>query len=258
MGVGAPAARYRGRHRAGRTRGIATPAAPPGRTGGRRRLGVAAAVGVLALSGASVISVAIATQERAPQPPSSATGSLQPSALAAEISPTRSTLDAVTDIVGPVLPSSNPVALDIPAIGVHSELQYLGLTDQHTLEVPSGDMYDVAAWYKYSVTPGAQGPAVIYGHVDSAANGPSVFFDLGNLRPGDRVLISRVDGTVAVFEVDGIRRYPKDEFPTKRVYGSTDHAALRLITCGGAFDRSTGHYLDNIVVFASLVGSRQE
>lgn len=258
MGVDAPPALYRGRHRAGRAGSIATPAAPPGRAGGRRRLSIAAVVGVLAVSGASVISVAIATQEDAPQPPRSAAGSLQPSASAAEIPATRSSVDAVTDIVGPVLPSSKPVALDIPAIGVHSDLQYLGLTDQHTLEEPSGDMYDVAAWYKYSVTPGAQGPAVIYGHVDSAANGPSVFFDLGNLRPGDKVLVARADGTVAVFEVDGIRRYPKDDFPTKRVYGSTDHAALRLVTCGGAFDRSTGHYLDNIVVFASLVSSRQE
>jgi Sortase domain len=97
---------------------------------------------------------------------------------------------------------------------------------------------------------------VIVGHVDSAAQGPSVFFDLGDLKPGNKVLVKRADGLVAVFRVDGVREYPKDHFPTQLVYGATDHAALRLVTCGGPFDHSTGHYLDNIVVYASLVGSR--
>ena len=80
-----------------------------------------------------------------------------------------------------------------------------------------------------------------------------MFFELGKLRPGDRVSISRADGSVAVFVVDGVHRYAKDDFPTKLVYGDIDHAGLRILTCGGAFDSATGHYLDNVVVFASLV-----
>jgi sortase family protein len=110
----------------------------------------------------------------------------------------------------------------------------VGLTAQHTLQVPApGPHYNEAAWYKYSSTPGSLGPAVIVGHVDSAAQGPSVFFNLGDLRPGDKVLVTRADGLVAVFRVDGVRRYPKAHFPTMRVYGNTDYAALRLVTCGG-------------------------
>lgn len=224
--------------------------------GGRRHLVVTVAVGVLAASGATAIAVAVAAQKHAPQPPMSAAGSVGPSAGSAEIPAARSSHAAVPKVVGPVLPSSKPVAIDIPAIGVRSPLQYLGLTAQHTLQVPApGPHYDEAGWYRYSSTPGSLGPAVIVGHVDSAAYGPSVFFNLGNLRPGDKVLVTRADGLVAIFRVDGVRIYPKDHFPTMLVYGNTDHAALRLITCGGPFDRSTGHYLDNIVVFASLVGS---
>lgn len=79
-----------------------------------------------------------------------------------------------------------------------------------------------------------------------------MFFELGALTPGDRVFITRADGSVAVFEVDEVDRYAKENFPTHLVYGDIDHAGLRLLTCGGAFDDSTGHYLDNIVVFASL------
>ncbi|HYN37224.1 MAG TPA: class F sortase [Actinomycetota bacterium] len=215
--------------------------------GGRRGLVATVAVGVLAASGATAIAVAVAAQKHAPVPPSAA-GSLGPAA----VSPTPSENPRPSDAIPA---SSKPVSIDIPVIDVHSTLQYLGLTAQGTLQVPApGPHYNEAAWYKYSPTPGSLGPAVISGHVDSVAQGPSVFFILGDLRRGDKVLVTRADGLVAVFRVDGVRRYPKDHFPTLLVYGNTDHAALRLITCGGPFDYATGHYVDNIVVFASLVG----
>lgn len=98
------------------------------------------------------------------------------------------------------------------------------------------------------------GPSVIEGHVDSASGGASVFFRIGALVPGTKIRVARADGSSAVFAVDAVRRYPKDDFPTALVYGNTDHAALRLITCGGTFDRRTGHYRSNVVVFARLVG----
>jgi sortase (surface protein transpeptidase) len=209
--------------------------------------------GVLAASGAIVIAVAIAGQDDAPQPPRSAAGSLERNASAAT-PVARSSPKPAPELA---LPSSKPVAIDIPAIGVHSVVQYVGLTPEHTLQVPApGPHYNEAAWYKYSATPGSTGPAVIVGHVDSAAEGPSVFFSLGDLRPEDKVLVTRADGLVAVFAVDGVRSFPKDLFPTALVYGKDEHAVLRLVTCGGPFDDSTGHYLDNILVFASLVGSR--
>ncbi len=152
--------------------------------------------------------------------------------------------------------SSEPASIDIPAIGVHSEMQQVGLTAQHTLEVPApGPLYDQAAWYRLSAAPGAIGTAIVVGHVDSARDGPSVFYDLGKLRPGDEVLITRRDGTVAAFTVEAVRRYSKNEFPTELVYGDSDFAALRLITCGGSFDRARRKYVDNIVIFAALVGS---
>jgi hypothetical protein len=144
--------------------------------------------------------------------------------------------------------------LDIPAIEVHSDLQHLGLDAGGALETPApGPRYDEAAWYRHSPTPGSLGPAVLLGHVDSAANGPSVFFRLGELRRGDRVSVTRADHSVAVFVVDEVRQYSKNDFPTDLVYSDIDHAGLRILTCGGAFDDSTGHYLDNIVVFATLM-----
>lgn len=230
-------------------------------SGRDRHLVLTVAAGVLAASGAMVIGVwvSVVAQEHARLPSLSAAGSVEPSAGPPTADPlARPSPTPVSDVVEAALPPSDPVAIDIPAIEVRSALQYVGLTAQQTMEVPApGPYYDEAAWYRYSSTPGSLGPAVIVGHVDSAAQGPSVFFNLGDLRPGQEVMVTRADGLVAIFRVDGVRVYPKDDFPTQLVYGDTDHAALRLITCGGPFDQATGHYLDNVIVFASLVGSHK-
>ena len=125
-----------------------------------------------------------------------------------------------------------------------------------TVRVPSiRTSAGLAAWYKYSATPGQIGSSVIEGHVDSA-QGPAVFFRLGALRPGNVIEVTLADGVTAVFRVTGVREYAKARFPARTIYGTADFAALRLITCGGAFDYATGHYLSSTVVFASLASSR--
>ncbi len=156
---------------------------------------------------------------------------------------------------GPVLARSRPVFIEIPAIGIDAPVGEVGRNPNGTIEVPPlFAQPSAAAWYRYSPTPGQVGPSVIVGHVDNVY-GPAVFFRLGALVPGDQVDVGLADGQVAHFVVDGVRSYPKSHFPTAAVYGPTDFAALRLITCGGPFDFSTRQYLDNTVVFASLVGS---
>ncbi|TFV60168.1 class F sortase [Geodermatophilus sp. DF01-2] len=158
-------------------------------------------------------------------------------------------------ISGPLLGEAEPTALEVPSIGLRTDgLVPLGLMSDGSMEVPAD--YDRAGWYRHGPTPGELGPAVLAGHVDSAAEGPAVFFRLAELSPGAEVLVTRADGQTAVFAVERVEQYPKDEFPTQRVYGDIDHAGLRLITCGGAFDPATGHYRDNIVVYARLADVR--
>ncbi len=152
---------------------------------------------------------------------------------------------------------SLPLSISIPAISVDSPIESVGRNADGTIAVPQpGPHYGEAAWYRYSPTPGQLGPSIIEGHVDSAAAGPSVFYRLGALRPGQQIRVQRADNSVAVFTVNAVRSYPKGAFPTIAVYGNTDHAALRLITCGGSFNRNTGHYENNIVVFAHLTATR--
>jgi sortase (surface protein transpeptidase) len=156
---------------------------------------------------------------------------------------------AVQQSAGPQ-PVARPVALTIPLIGVSTQLIYLGLTPSGTLHVPSSTA--VAGWYTGSPRPGAIGSAIIVGHIDST-NGPGVFFRLNTLRRGDAIYVRRSDGTLVEFRVTAVQSYLKDHFPTEDVYGPVPDPELRLITCGGAFDYATGHYLSNIVVYAAEV-----
>ena len=144
---------------------------------------------------------------------------------------------------------ARPVSVTVPAIGVHSPVVDLGLQPDGSLQVPLSTA--VAGWYTGSPRPGAVGSSVLAGHVDSRA-GPAVFYWLSRLRPGDRVYVSRADGTMAVFSVTRVQTYAKDAFPTAAVYGPTPDPELRLITCGGTFDARSGHYLSNVVAYAAL------
>lgn len=154
------------------------------------------------------------------------------------------------------LPSSPPAKISIPAVGIHSRLQPLGLNRDGSLQVPAPPHYNEAGWYTGSPQPGQTGPAVILGHLDGVGIARSVFFNLGAVRPHDHVQITRADGRSLTFTVYRVKRYAKDDFPTQLVYGNTTDPELRLITCGGRIDPVTGHYQDDTVVFARLSTAR--
>jgi len=144
-----------------------------------------------------------------------------------------------------------PVAVSIPALSVAGPLEEL-VADADTGELAAPADPARAGWYAAGVVPGDRGPAVIGGHVDSRS-GPGVFFRLRTLRPGDLVDVTRSDGRTVRFSVIAVALYPKDRFPTEAVYGPTSGPELRLVTCGGTFDRSARSYDDNVVVDAALV-----
>ena len=146
-----------------------------------------------------------------------------------------------------------PVKILIPAIGVSAPVIPLGLNPDRTLEVPKD--YGDTGWFTRGPEPGEPGAAVITGHVDSK-RGPAVFYRLRQLRRGDLITIVLKDRTTVRYVVRSSKAVPKNRFPTKLVYRKTPYPALRLITCDGAFDTSTGHYRDNYIVFATLAERR--
>jgi sortase (surface protein transpeptidase) len=144
-----------------------------------------------------------------------------------------------------------PLRLQVPSAGIDTALSAVGLDDTGTLVPP--DAPGTAGWFADGPAPGDPGPAVIAGHVDGPY-GPAVFYRLRDVAVGDAILVARSDGSTGRFTVTRVARSPKSAFPTGEVYGPTPGAELRLITCGGEFDRAAGSYRDNVVVYARAVG----
>lgn len=177
-----------------------------------------------------------------------------PGALDASSVPGR-TPGAVRASPGVPLPRSRPTRLTIPRLGVDAPFTALTLDASGHLNTPPADDPNLVGWYRDGVTPGQRGTAVIAGHVDTST-GPAVFLMLRFLTVGDRVDVARADGTTATFTVDSVESFRKDRFPSGLVYDDTPDAQLRLITCGGAYDRRHGGYRSNVVVFAHLASYR--
>lgn len=159
-------------------------------------------------------------------------------------------LDAVKSYRAVRTPDSvpEPVAISIPAIDVSGKLTKTGLNKDRTLAVPEfGDM----SWFDKGAAPGEPGPAAILGHVDSKT-GPDVFYRLREMSAGDKITVTAKGGTKLVFVVDRVEQHAKKKFPTEKVWLPTAKPELRLITCGGEFNRNRDSYRDNIIVFASL------
>ncbi|GIF75961.1 class F sortase [Asanoa siamensis] len=207
---------------------------------GRRRelttlLAAAAAVALLAV----VVTVALTGREPQRTVAASPTTpeSVEPRARASELT------------VGPLMSTSKPTRVIVPKLHVDTAPIPLGLQPNGAMQVP--DDAATVGWFTKAPTPGALGPAVLAAHINWRGR-DGAFADLHTLKRGDTITVNRADHSAATFAVTTVARYAKDEFPTRDVYGPINHAGLRLITCGGDFDENSGHYRDNIVVYAAL------
>lgn len=155
----------------------------------------------------------------------------------------------------PALQPSTPKRLVIRKIGVNAPISSVGLDRAGAIQTPPINNHNLVGWYRGGPTAGEAGPAVMLGHKDTVSRS-AVFSRLHELAYGDTIEVLRMDGTIAVFTVGGIEQADKQTFPTNRVYGQAADAELRLITCGGSYNRTTGHYTDNVIVYALMTGTR--
>jgi len=144
-----------------------------------------------------------------------------------------------------------PATLSIPSIGVRAPIVGVGLRADGAIKTPDPGQ---VGWYRHGPKPGDPGPAVLVGHV-YYRTGPAVFYRLGQLRRGDEILIRQRHGPTTRFTVARLERVPKTALPIKRIWTATSKPLLRLITCTGSFDHATGHYRDNLIVYASPTGN---
>ena len=156
------------------------------------------------------------------------------------------------------LAPARPHRLDVPALGIKAPVSARGLDPDGAIDPPPFERSDTVGWYGGGTRPGASGVALFVGHVDTRTR-PAVFYDLSAVRPGQKVRVARDDGTTAEFTVDDVQVVTRERFDAARAYGphEEDRAELRLITCGGAFDRAAHTYTANVIVSAYLTGVRR-
>ncbi|MFF9346154.1 class F sortase [Streptomyces sp. NPDC014734] len=157
---------------------------------------------------------------------------------------------------GPAMLRSVPARLRIPSLGVNAPFTDLAIGTDGRLNPPPPNDNNLVGWFKDGATPGERGTAIVAGHVDTTT-GPAVFLQLQFLKPGATVDITRADGSVATFKVDSVETFSKAKFPDKRVYADAPDAQLRLITCGGPYNKTAKDYEDNVVAFAHLDSSKE-
>ncbi|NVM99579.1 sortase domain-bontaining protein [Arthrobacter sp. SDTb3-6] len=226
-------------------------------TSRRGRRTASAAAGVL-LTGLLFGTAACAPQGAPAAAPAATMVASAPSAVSRAATGVSATASAARQpaTTGPLLDASVPVRLDVPAVDIHTALVPLGQAADGSMDVPGGQPGDPGGWYKYSPTPGQLGPAVILGHVNNLASPQGLFFRLHEMKHGEQFTVTRADHTVAVFQVDKLAEVKKATFPTLAVYGNTNRAEIRLITCGG-YDAATGVWTENTVVYGHLVSSHK-
>ena len=193
-------------------------------------------------------SIGPAADDKPPAPAAAAAAPAAPSSSPAAAVPRQASPSAAP---APPLPRALPVRLKIPAIAVDAPFTPLSIGADGRLNAPPLNDKNLVGWFQGGATPGERGASIVAGHVDTKT-GPAVFLQLQFLRPGATVDITRADGLVATFKVDTVETFSKAKFPDKRVYADTPDAQLRLITCGGNYDRKVKDYEDNVVVFAHL------
>nr|WP_037828248.1 class F sortase [Streptomyces sp. NRRL S-325] len=176
--------------------------------------------------------------------------------LPAASAPAAPTPSASASTAPPALPPSYPKRISIKSIGVDAPFTPLAIGPSGRLDAPPADDANLAGWFKNGATPGERGTSVVAGHVDTKT-GPAVFLLLSTLKAGNTVDITRDDGVVATFQVDSVETFSKADFPDDRVYADKGTAQLRLITCGGLYDKKKKDYEDNVVVFAHLASVKE-
>ncbi|MCX4789140.1 MULTISPECIES: class F sortase [unclassified Streptomyces] len=223
----------------------------PGTTLGRALMwpAVAAGVGMLLIYN----SIETSVDDKPSARPAAIAPAAVPEVLGSHAAPRPVTPSAPA--VGPAMSRSVPTRLQIPSLAVKAPFTDLSIGADGQLNPPPPNDSNLVGWFKGGVTPGERGAAIVAGHVDTTT-GPAVFLQLQFLKPGSTVDITRADGSVATFKVDAVETFSKAKFPNKRVYSDTPSAQLRLITCGGPYNRKAKHYEDNVVAFAHLESSK--
>ena len=146
--------------------------------------------------------------------------------------------------------TSQPARLIVPSLEVDADIQYVGVTKDGNMGVPS-NFADVG-WYKYGTIPGRQGSAVIDGHVDNAIGLAGVFKNLSTMKVGESVYVQTKGGEKLRFIVTDVVTDGYKDVPVETLFNRKDARRLNLVTCGGSWIQTEKTYDERTVVYTVL------
>ncbi|MFD8416264.1 MULTISPECIES: class F sortase [unclassified Streptomyces] len=154
------------------------------------------------------------------------------------------------------LAAAPPVRVEVPSLGIRAPVVPRGLDARGAIDPPPYGSPGTVGWWQGGTTPGEAGAALLVGHVDTASR-PAVFYGLSSALPGGRVRVVRADGSVAEFTIEDVQVYERSSFDPDKAYGRriAGRPELRLVTCGGTYDKAAKEYTANVVVSAYLTGA---
>ncbi len=144
-----------------------------------------------------------------------------------------------------------PTTLEIPSIGVDTDIESVGKDATGAMDVPKN--FKNAGWYNLGAKFGQAGNVVLAGHYDRVDGSPAAFWDLPKVKIGDTIQVGDADGNTLKYTVVKLANYKHDAFPLEEVFGSTSQKRLNLITCQGKWDEKTKLYSERMVVYSELV-----
>lgn len=146
---------------------------------------------------------------------------------------------------------SYPKSISIPSLNIDADVEYVGKTYAGAMAVPQS--ISTVGWYKYGTIPGNIGNAVFDGHVDNALGLGGVFQNLSDMRIGNEILISNIDGDEYTYIVDDIENVKWTEADSEKIFDNdNENKRVVLITCAGNWDKTSDTYDDRIIVYATL------
>jgi len=141
-----------------------------------------------------------------------------------------------------------PVRLTVPERGVDAVIDAVGVQPDGQMTLPAD--VDRVGWYRFGPEPGADGSAVIAGHVDDRVQGLGAMAPLREAEVGDEIVVTGSAGTATRWRVVSRELIQKQALPLERLFARGGPPRLTLITCGGPFLPEIGSYRDNVVVVA--------
>lgn len=149
---------------------------------------------------------------------------------------------------------SAPTRVYADAVKIDANIIEVGVTESGAMDTPKEWLS--AGWYKKSAKPGEPGNLIVNAHYDDSFARPAAFWELKNLKSGDKVYIVDGFGKTYTYQVTELLHIDISDPNRLHIFESDESKAhITLITCGGVWLPGEATYNKRVVVKGDLIES---